>query len=70
MVGHITLSEDIIRAKAELMGTCSFHDYDVMASVDPYRFTADGLLLFVEAILREYEKERELSRKFPSRRTS
>ena len=69
MPNHITLDQDIIRAKAMMMSCNSFRDYDVMGSEDPYRFTDDGLLLFVEAILREYEKERELSRKLPSRRT-
>ena len=69
MVGYITLDHDIIRQKAMLMCTMRGDDYEAMSSIDPYRFTDDGLLLFVEAILREYEKERELARKFPSRRS-
>ena len=69
MVGYITLDRDIIRAKAMMMSNSSFRDYEVMGTEDPYRFTDDGLLLFVEAILREYEKEREQSRKSPSRKS-
>ena len=69
MVGYITLDREIIRAKARLMSTNFAMDFDYLNQVDPWRFTDDGLLLFVEAILREYEKEREQARKSPSRRS-
>ena len=69
MVGYVTLDHEIIRAKARLMCTLLADDFEAQLSEDPWRFTDDGLLLFVEAILREYEKERELARKFPSRRS-
>ena len=69
MVGYVTLDHEIIRSKARLMCTHLAGDFETLLSEDPWRFTDDGLLLFVEAILREYEKERELARKYPSRKS-